>query len=217
MFEIYALDVQNLLFRLWNQVLRLQILHSPQAAVSPTGKPSLAPFPNVHPWLNPRIRSNVCKPPNLQHCKRQLIQYRRSLTIRPLSRPPLMALAEFSQICHPRYTSREYLLAFLSLQGQISTKVRKNVDFDFFLTRQIFVGTSFVPTSINSTLEIREAFLSGFNPSDALAKAVDGILDLYPDVPSLGSPFNTGNNTFGLNSLFKRGSAISEFSVQFLA
>ena len=80
-FEIYALDVQDLLFRLWNQVLRLQHLHSPQAVVSPTGKPSLAPFPNVHPWLNPTIPSNVCKRPNLQHCKRQLVQYRRSLKI----------------------------------------------------------------------------------------------------------------------------------------
>jgi len=91
----------------------------------------------------------------------------------------------------------------------------------FFLTQQIFVGTSFVPTSINSTLEISGLLLFNFNPSsqgpDALAKAVDGLLVLYPDVPSLGSPFNTGNNTFGLSSQFKRGSAIGEFSVQFLA
>ena len=38
--------------------------------------------------------------------------------------------------------------------------------------------------------------------------AVDKLLDLYPDVPALGSPFGTGNNTFGLSSQYKRASAI---------
>ena len=39
-------------------------------------------------------------------------------------------------------------------------------------------------------------------------QVIGGILELYPDVPALGSPFGTGNETFGLNSEFKRASAI---------
>jgi hypothetical protein len=31
--------------------------------------------------------------------------------------------------------------------------------------------------------------------------------ELYPDEPSLGSPFDTGNNTFGLPRIFKRMAA----------
>lgn len=34
------------------------------------------------------------------------------------------------------------------------------------------------------------------------------MLKLYPDVAALGSPFGTGNETFGLSSQFKRASAI---------
>ncbi len=43
----------------------------------------------------------------------------------------------------------------------------------------------------------------------ALEHAADQILELYPDIPALGSPFNTGNETFGLSSQFKRLAAIS--------
>ena len=35
------------------------------------------------------------------------------------------------------------------------------------------------------------------------------LLELYPDVPALGSPYGTGNETFGLSSQYKRGSAIA--------
>ena len=42
--------------------------------------------------------------------------------------------------------------------------------------------------------------------------AVNGFLtelvNAYPDNPALGSPFNTGNNTFGLNPSYKKASAI---------
>jgi hypothetical protein len=31
---------------------------------------------------------------------------------------------------------------------------------------------------------------------------------LYPDVPSLNSPFGTGNNTFGLDSQYKRFASV---------
>ena len=35
------------------------------------------------------------------------------------------------------------------------------------------------------------------------------LLELYPDVPALGSPYGTGNETFGLSSQYKRASAIA--------
>ena len=34
------------------------------------------------------------------------------------------------------------------------------------------------------------------------------ILTLYPDDPALGSPFGTGNETFGLSSEYKRAAAM---------
>ncbi|KAF9531107.1 extracellular triacylglycerol lipase precursor [Crepidotus variabilis] len=41
-----------------------------------------------------------------------------------------------------------------------------------------------------------------------LSSAIDHILELYPDVPALGSPYNTGNETFGLPTSYKRLSAL---------
>jgi len=48
---------------------------------------------------------------------------------------------------------------------------------------------------------------SSFGPGSLKAR-LDRILSLYPDNPSAGSPFGTGNQTFGTGSGFKRGSAI---------
>jgi hypothetical protein len=45
-------------------------------------------------------------------------------------------------------------------------------------------------------------------PSLQLDDAVDKLLQLYPDIPALGSPFDTGNETFGLSSQFKRAAAL---------
>ncbi|KAJ7850274.1 extracellular triacylglycerol lipase precursor [Mycena olivaceomarginata] len=50
-------------------------------------------------------------------------------------------------------------------------------------------GTSFTDPTVNSSAGIFGSLL-------------------YPDIPSLGSPFNTGNETFGLNSQYKRAAAI---------
>ena len=36
----------------------------------------------------------------------------------------------------------------------------------------------------------------------------DEIVRLYPDDPAFGSPFGTGNETFGLSPVFKRAAAI---------
>ncbi|KAH9062838.1 esterase 1 [Lactarius vividus] len=48
---------------------------------------------------------------------------------------------------------------------------------------------------------------SPFGP-DALRTGLNKLLSLYPDNPSAGSPFGTGNQTFGTGPGFKRGSAI---------
>lgn len=47
-------------------------------------------------------------------------------------------------------------------------------------------------------------------PKPVLEAAVDKLLQLYPDDPALGSPFNTGTERFSLPSGFKRAAAISE-------
>lgn len=84
---------------------------------------------------------------------------------------------------------------------------------------KVIIGALFTPQNINSTEEISESLIIGSTPSlrspEALAAAVNKILQLYPDIPALGSPFGTGNNTFGLSSQYKRFASIcllSQFS-----
>ncbi|KAJ7111450.1 esterase 1 [Mycena epipterygia] len=72
-------------------------------------------------------------------------------------------------------------------------------------------GTDFTPPAINSTDEINAAIFSMSSPSVSptiLERSVLTLLQLYPDIPALGSPFNTGNETFGLSSQFKRAAAL---------
>ncbi|KAJ7766372.1 extracellular triacylglycerol lipase precursor [Mycena maculata] len=73
-------------------------------------------------------------------------------------------------------------------------------------------GTLFTPTTVNSTQEIEEGAIGLFSPSISpanLEQSVLNLLSLYPDIPALGwSPFNTGNNTFGLSPQYKRAAAI---------
>ncbi|KAJ7835984.1 extracellular triacylglycerol lipase precursor [Mycena leptocephala] len=72
-------------------------------------------------------------------------------------------------------------------------------------------GTIFTSTTINSTEALTELTISLVSPSVSpatLNSSIQTLLQLYPDIPALGSPFNTGNNTFGLSSQFKRGAAI---------
>ena len=47
----------------------------------------------------------------------------------------------------------------------------------------------------------------------ALKAALDKVLLLYPDDPSAGSPFGTGNQTFGTGSGFKREAALCTSSI----
>ncbi|KAJ6552221.1 extracellular triacylglycerol lipase precursor [Mycena vulgaris] len=72
-------------------------------------------------------------------------------------------------------------------------------------------GTAFVPPAINSTEEIFQSLVAMSSPSisqSVLETSVQTLLELYPDDPALGSPFNTGNETFGLSSQYKRAAAI---------
>ncbi|KAJ7050195.1 extracellular triacylglycerol lipase precursor, partial [Mycena amicta] len=86
-------------------------------------------------------------------------------------------------------------------------------------------GTSFTPPTIGSADEMRAILLQSVLrtssntsavPPVELQNAVEELLELYPDDPALGSPFNTGNQTFGLSSTFKRASAILT-DLQFVA
>ena len=73
-------------------------------------------------------------------------------------------------------------------------------------------GTLFIPTSINSDKEVYELILATFSPPIVAPSLLDevatNLLRLYPDIPALGSPFGTGNDTFGLSSVYKQTAAI---------
>ena len=74
-------------------------------------------------------------------------------------------------------------------------------------------GTIFIPRSIASEQELKNDIIANFTPpvgpQEALDDVADKLLQLYPlNVPALGSPFNNGNETFGLSSVFKQAAAI---------
>jgi hypothetical protein len=72
--------------------------------------------------------------------------------------------------------------------------------------------TIFVPKDFQ-TKDIATWLNANYTPSPlgsgALKAGMDKVISLYPDDPSAGSPFNTGNETFGTGPGYKRGSAIS--------
>ncbi|KAJ6578539.1 esterase 1 [Mycena capillaripes] len=73
-------------------------------------------------------------------------------------------------------------------------------------------GTYFSRANINSTAMIESFLFSNYTtPTTSAQKlkgAVQKLVQLYPDVPSFGSPFNTGNETFGQSTEWKRYAAI---------
>lgn len=75
-------------------------------------------------------------------------------------------------------------------------------------------GTQFTPTAAGNELLVRAALTVTQSPTvdghtDAeLQSAIDEILALYPNDPALGSPYGTGNETFGLSPQYKRLAAI---------
>lgn len=75
-------------------------------------------------------------------------------------------------------------------------------------------GTLFTPQTTNSSEEISAGIIAGSTPSQggaaALSAAAEKVLQLYPNIPALGSPINTGNETFGLSPQYKRAAQICE-------
>ncbi|SJL04003.1 uncharacterized protein ARMOST_07360 [Armillaria ostoyae] len=70
-------------------------------------------------------------------------------------------------------------------------------------------GTVFDPPTLNYTEEvIRSIVNANYSPPAVPTEVMDELMNLYPDDPAEGSPYNTGNETFGLSPGFKRISAI---------
>ena len=75
-------------------------------------------------------------------------------------------------------------------------------------------GTLFVPMSTSTEEQVLFAALTSVHPtkdgnvpSNVLA-TVKRLMALYPENPAEGSPFGTGNETFGLSPAFKQASAL---------
>ncbi|KAJ7250631.1 esterase 1 [Mycena rebaudengoi] len=73
-------------------------------------------------------------------------------------------------------------------------------------------GTLFVPQDTDNSAPIRDYIIVPSIPSpegqQALEAAADKMLELYPADPAQGSPFGTGNETFGVGSQYKRFAAV---------
>ena len=81
----------------------------------------------------------------------------------------------------------------------------------------MFLGTVFTSRSLLTTADINASIIANYSPPLVtpadLQDAANTLLELYPDIPALGSPFNTGNETFGLLTGYKRAAAIVEFGL----
>ncbi|KAK7051297.1 hypothetical protein VNI00_004797 [Paramarasmius palmivorus] len=85
----------------------------------------------------------------------------------------------------------------------------------FIAGTQLDEGTSFIPpTGLNFTdATMRQFILVIYAPPlppytlADLSGVADKLVALYPDIPALGSPFGTGNETFGLDQGLKRFAA----------
>ncbi|KAJ7059262.1 extracellular triacylglycerol lipase precursor [Mycena amicta] len=72
-------------------------------------------------------------------------------------------------------------------------------------------GTVFTPTTLTTPQDLHDHITPLFTPSVSparLASSINKLFVLYPDNPSLGAPFGTGNQTFGFSPEFKRGAAM---------
>ncbi|RPD53636.1 extracellular triacylglycerol lipase precursor [Lentinus tigrinus ALCF2SS1-7] len=74
-------------------------------------------------------------------------------------------------------------------------------------------GTDFTPTAISTDEQVIEFITVDdqpftTNPPAKFQQDVATLLQLYPDNAALGSPFGTGNETFGFSSQYKRASAL---------
>ncbi|KAI3596374.1 extracellular triacylglycerol lipase precursor [Moniliophthora roreri] len=77
---------------------------------------------------------------------------------------------------------------------------------------QLLLGTLRAPQNITGPEETLRRLFDVFAPSPAGDKALENaiakVIDIYTDDPSVGSPFGTGNQTFGLNPEYKRYASI---------
>jgi acetylcholinesterase len=73
-------------------------------------------------------------------------------------------------------------------------------------TGTLFTSPDFQTEDISIWLNVN-ATPSPVGP-DALKAGIVKVMSLYPDDPSAGSPFDTGSETFGTGSGYKRESAI---------
>ena len=91
-----------------------------------------------------------------------------------------------------------------------------NIRFNIFLKILLLVlGTLFTDRSNPLTSDdIEGIIIANFSPPlvnpTVLQDAAQTLLELYPDIPALGSPYNTGNETFDLPTGYKRAAAIVE-------
>ncbi|OCF77143.1 hypothetical protein I204_02854 [Kwoniella mangroviensis CBS 8886] len=67
-------------------------------------------------------------------------------------------------------------------------------------------GTVFTAPTVNASSLF--AVLNAIEPIDPSLMLLDELQGAYPDDPSLGSPFDTGDETFGLDPTYKRAAAI---------
>ncbi|KAF8890731.1 Alpha/Beta hydrolase protein [Infundibulicybe gibba] len=95
---------------------------------------------------------------------------------------------------------------------RIPSTLTPQTHFPVMIGTNLDEGTLFTPQDTNSSEEIFETIFVASSPSPrgqvALSAAVTEILALYPNDPSVGSPFGTGTNTFGLDPEYKRCAAI---------
>ncbi|OCF45772.1 hypothetical protein I317_00260 [Kwoniella heveanensis CBS 569] len=68
-------------------------------------------------------------------------------------------------------------------------------------------GTAFVPTYVNST-QLALALIDLYEPNALGNETLLQLVQLYPNDPSAGSPFGTGNQTFGLSPIYKQVASI---------
>jgi acetylcholinesterase len=77
-------------------------------------------------------------------------------------------------------------------------------------------GTQFTSTSVNSDQSIVQFIATIVSTLDTINEPVESVQNLflnlvvsyYPDDPADGSPYNTGNQTFGLSPFFKKAASI---------
>lgn len=75
-----------------------------------------------------------------------------------------------------------------------------------------YIGTVFAEAQEPIDPDLRAWIVKQLSPPtvspDALNQVTDKLLELYPDDPSVGSPFGTGDELFGFPSSYKRRSAL---------